>query len=54
MEEIIPALLENSLYQFWLPMCTKSEVLMTISPYRRIIKIEVNFVLFSKTAILEA
>ncbi len=53
MEEIIPALLENALYQFWLPMCTKSEVLMTISPYRRIIKLELNFVLFSKTAVLE-
>jgi hypothetical protein len=51
LKEILPAILENSLYQYWLPMFAGSEIIQTLSPYRRIMKSEFNFVLFNKVCV---
>lgn len=51
LKEVLPAILENSTYQYWVPMCGHSEMLQAPSTFRRITKTEVNFVLFQKTCV---
>jgi cell fate (sporulation/competence/biofilm development) regulator YlbF (YheA/YmcA/DUF963 family) len=53
LKEILPALLENSLYQYWVPMCAHSENIISPSANRRIVKTDFNFVLFHKTAVTD-
>lgn len=51
MTEVVAALLENDLYKSWFPLCTSSECLSTLSAYRRIIRSELDFVLFNKKCV---
>lgn len=50
--ETAAAILENSLYQYWMPMCTECKVLATLTAYRRVIRIEFDFVLLKKIAVI--
>lgn len=53
LNEVLPAILENSTYPYWMPMCGSSELLQSPSPFRRIIKTELNFVLFQKICVTD-
>jgi hypothetical protein len=48
----IAALMETDLYSSWMPLCSHSEVLYCISPYRRILKSIIDFVLFKRECLL--
>ncbi len=53
LKEIAAAFIETQLYQLWMPMCTSCKVLSTLSASRKIVRLDLDFVLFKKTAIIE-
>ncbi len=53
LKEIAAAFIETQLYQLWMPMCTSCKVLSTLSASRKIVRLDLDFVLLKKTAIIE-
>jgi hypothetical protein len=53
LNDIAAALIETQLFQYWMPMCSNCKVLSSLSPSRKIVKFEMDFVMVKKTAILE-
>jgi hypothetical protein len=53
LKEVAAALLETQFYHLWMPMCTNCKVLTSISAMRKIVRIDLDFVLLKKTAVLE-
>lgn len=51
--EAAAAILENDQHRFWIPMCTSSKAVNSLSPHRRIIQAKFDFVLLKKTALME-
>lgn len=51
--EAAAAVLENSLHQHWIPMCTASKTCEVQSAFRRIVQLKMDFVLLKKTATME-
>eukprot|EP01033_Poteriospumella_lacustris_P005229 gene5229-3736_t len=51
--EAAAAILENDQHRFWIPMCTSSKAVNSLSPHRRIIQTKFDFVLLKKTALME-
>lgn len=47
---VIAALLQNNLYNKWMPLCTRSECTRVISPHRRVIKSKFDLNLVKKEA----
>lgn len=52
MEHVIAALMENDLYPCFMPLCSKSECYKVLSPSRRCIRSEFDFVLFQRESFL--
>ena len=49
----VAAILENDLYQFWMPLCTHSEVVSIPSIHRRVIRTQFDFTLLKKEALYD-
>lgn len=47
---VIAALLENEMYNKWMPLCTRSECVRVISPHRRVIKSKFDLNMIRKEA----
>lgn len=50
--EVAAAILESSLFKYWMPMCTECKLLSTETAYRRIIQLDFDFVLLKKIAVV--
>jgi hypothetical protein len=51
---VLAAILENDLYKFWMPLCTASTSVASISPYRRIVHTKLDFALLQKESLYTA
>jgi hypothetical protein len=51
MISVIAALLEHDLHKFWLPLCSSTQKIATISPSRRIMHTKLDFTLVQKECI---